>query len=101
MFWLNVQGLRVNAFVVCCVLFVVCCLLLCFGARVRETIGTKRGIKIKDTSSKVFVCLCVCLFACLFVCVFVCLFVCSFVCLFMCLFVCLFVCVFVCLCGRH
>ena len=25
MYWLNVQGLRVNAFVVCCVLFVVCC----------------------------------------------------------------------------
>jgi len=28
MYWLNVQGLRVKAFVVCCVLYVVCCFLL-------------------------------------------------------------------------
>ena len=27
MYWRNVQGLRVKAFVVCCLLFVVCCLL--------------------------------------------------------------------------
>ena len=27
MYWLNVQGLRVNAFVVCCLLFTVCCLM--------------------------------------------------------------------------
>ena len=27
MYWLNVQGLRVKAFVVCCLLFIVCCLM--------------------------------------------------------------------------
>jgi len=27
MYWLNVQGFRVKAFVVCCLLFVVCCLM--------------------------------------------------------------------------
>ena len=27
MYWLNVQGLRVEAFVVCCLLFIVCCLM--------------------------------------------------------------------------
>jgi len=27
MYWRNVQGLRVKAFVVCCLLFVVCCLM--------------------------------------------------------------------------
>ena len=75
-------------------MFVVCCSLLCFRARVRETIETKMGIKIKDTNSKLFVCLCVRLFACLFVCLCVC--VCLFACLFVCVFACLCVCVFVC-----
>ena len=69
-------------------LFVVCCLLLCFRARVRETIETKRGIKIKNKAAN-------CLFVCLFVSLLVCLFVCLCVCLFVCLCVCLFVCVFV------
>jgi len=27
MYWLNVQGLRVKAFVVCCLFFVFCCLM--------------------------------------------------------------------------
>ena len=68
MCWLNVQGLRVKA-------FVVCCLLLCFRARVRETMETNMGIKIKDTSRKLFGCLCVCLLVRLFVSLFVCVFV--------------------------
>ena len=80
-------------------LFVVCCLLVCFRARVRETIETTMGINIKDTNSKLFVCWCVCLFACLFVCVFVCLFVCLCVCVFVMLFVRGFVCLFACLVG--
>ena len=78
-------------------LFVVCCLLLCFRARVRETIETQMGIKIKDTTnSKLFVCLCVCLLVCLCVCLLVCLCGCLFVCLFVYVFVCLFVCLCVC-----
>jgi len=66
MYWLNVQGLRVKAFVVCCLLFVAV-------LRLIETCETtKWALKIKDTNSKLFVF--VCLLVCLFVCVFACLF---------------------------
>ena len=44
MYWLNVQGLRVKAFVVCCLLFNVCCL----GHSCRSTAA--RYIQISDTT---------------------------------------------------
>ena len=61
MYWLNVQGLRVKAFVVCCLLFNVCCL----GHSCRSTVDkhktlthtcdvdmrtASRYIKISDTT---------------------------------------------------
>jgi len=91
MYWVNVQGLRVKA-------FVVCCLLLCFRLRVRETIETTMGVNIKDSNSQLFVCVFVCLLVGLFVCLFVFVVVCFCVCLFECVFVCLCVSYFVCLC---
>jgi len=40
MYWLNVQGLRVKAFVVCCLLFNVCCL----GHSRRSTVDKQRNV---------------------------------------------------------
>jgi len=84
MYWRNVQGLRVKAFVVCGLLFVVCCFV--FVHELKRQLKQQRAyiLRIQTTN-----CLVVCLFACLFVCLSVCLFICLFY-LFGCLFECLF-----------
>ena len=60
MYWLNVQGLRVKAFVVCCVLFVVCCLLfvVSYCVFVRELERQVKQIFGACLFVGLFVCLC-------------------------------------------
>ena len=46
--WLKVHGLRVEAFVVCCLLFIVCCLAQCASDLCRSTAA--RYIKISGNT---------------------------------------------------
>jgi len=65
MYWLNMQGLKVNTFVVCCLLcvvccwlFVVCCLLLCFVHELDRQLKHKWAYQ-RQTANCLFVCVCV------------------------------------------
>jgi len=79
MYWVNVQGLRVKALVVCWLLFVVCCCVVVHKLE-RQLEHTWANISKTQTTNCLFVRSFVCLFACLFACLLVCLFVCLFVC---------------------